>query len=137
MYFVFNTMINKDTEFPYILCVCHLLFVLLFVEQKWHAQWDLILLPSLLRSDRRQNSLEMNQNSLCSCSQVLSAILKVLLWKKKGSERSSWFTYHHDVHSVLRQMHGTSFIFLRRGVYCQKDFVGRKSYSILQNSSLV
>jgi hypothetical protein len=35
-------------------CVCHtyILFIFSF-ETKWHAQWDLILLPSLLRSDRR------------------------------------------------------------------------------------
>src|SRR4051812_36904568 len=29
---------------------------LLFAETKWHARWDVILLPSLLRFEGRQNS---------------------------------------------------------------------------------
>jgi hypothetical protein len=30
MYFVFNTMINKDTEFPYTVCICHTYILFIF-----------------------------------------------------------------------------------------------------------
>jgi hypothetical protein len=39
MYFVFNTMVNKDTEFPYILCAFVIHIFYLFFPSKQQATW--------------------------------------------------------------------------------------------------
>jgi hypothetical protein len=52
-------MINEIHDFLLHTCAgfISLVFKFLFSRTKWHAQWDLILLPSSLRSDGRHKLL--------------------------------------------------------------------------------